>query len=188
MIPVFYANKYIVIGTHPSTAKEINSINDVTESSAEFVVNSFINQMKRIDEIIKNDLILPSPRRGQREIYMGDVWPYNALLEHEKVHFNGQYEAKVINPSLDLLKDYYGSKCQPKNQFKGKSKNEIEKSFDNLKSGMIQAFYQFYDQMLDQTDNEREIPAHRNQFNFLSNLAKQIADKYHVPINLPLPR
>ena len=62
------------------------------------------------------------------------------------------------------------------------------KSFDNLKSGMIQAFYQFYDQMLDQTDNEREIPAHRNQFNFLSNLAKQIADKYHVPINLPLPR
>jgi hypothetical protein len=189
MIPIFYGNKYMVIGTCPSTAIEINSIDNVLQysASAKKIVKSFIRQMTRINEIIENDINLPSPRKGQRLINMDDVWSYNALLEHELVHFNGQTEEKVVNPSLVEIKKQYSSTCRSKNQFEGKSKIDIEKSFAELKIKMIQSFNTIYDKKLDETDNEREIPAHKKQFNFLSKLTKLIADTYHIKVILPLP-
>jgi hypothetical protein len=186
MIPIIFAHKWMVIGTKPESAIEVNSLSNVPDKKAKVVVDGLVKQLERINEILELLKNEPSPSlKGRIPINMKDVWSYTGILIHEKTHIKKQFELMVFEPTLKIIKEKFMPKCRPKSEFKGKSRNDIESEFVQSITNLTNEFQKQYAFMFDKKLHDMEFDAHREQFKFLKSLAKEIASKYGIPYNPP---
>jgi hypothetical protein len=186
MIPYVSGTIEEYIGSPPTRTVGINSINEVNQTNAAGVLSECVHWLNLINDNLK---YVEGFKPGDQitEIELTSLHGYyfeGSEVAHESKHVEYQ-KTITIDKALNAVKENINSCILTKDQWKGKSKNEV----DNILFPQIASLEMKFTQALKTSFNydarDSELEAYSAQFDNLKDLATQIITNYPVYANIP---